>query len=561
MEWWKKSCIYQIYPKSFQDSNGDGIGDIKGIQARLPYLKTLGVDILWITPMYSSPQKDNGYDIANYYEIDPMFGTMEDFDNLLTEAHNLGLKIMMDIVVNHTSTKHVWFQDVVKYKDKSKYKDFYILKEGNNDQTPNNWESMFGGSAWEPLYDNVYYLHAFDNSQADLNWECEELRKEIHQMMHFWLKKGVDGFRLDVINLISKQQDFLNDEISSPKGKRYYANGPRMHEFLKEMQREVFSKYPCVTVGEMMSMTPQIAVDYTHPKHKEVDMIFSFQHLKVDYAHGDRWTRKKPDIKEMIAILNKWQLEVNEGGGWNSLVWSNHDQPRVVSRFGHEGKYRIQSAKMLATAMHCLKGTPYIYQGEEIGMLNAEFSQIDKYKDIETLHIYEERLRQGKEECEVMEGIAYQSRDNARTPLQWNKEAHNGFTTGIPWISCGKHQDICVQTALKNPKDVFYHYQKLINLRKESDILAEGTYSYLPSNNDVVWAYMREYQGEKWVIVSNFSEMKQTCNLQFTNDEKVAEIILSNYEDSDVLLYNKELRPYESIVYRMVERDLSKVMD
>lgn len=551
MEWWKKSCIYQIYPKSFQDSDHDGVGDIKGIQKRLPYLKKLGVDILWITPMYSSPQNDNGYDIANYYEIDSMFGNMEDFHELVAEAHAMGLKIMMDIVVNHTSTQHAWFQDIVLHKEKSKYKDYYILRNANKQQTPNNWESMFGGSAWEPIYDTTYYLHLFDVSQADLNWECEALRNEIYEMMHFWLKKGVDGFRLDVINLISKHQDFKDDDTSSPKGKCYYANGPRMHEFLKEMNQKVFSHYPCVSVGEMMSMTPQKAIDYTHPQHHEVDMIFSFQHLKVDYDKGDRWTRKEADSKEMISILHRWQMEINEGNGWNSLVWSNHDQPRVVSRFGSEGEYRVKSAKMLATAMHCLKGTPYIYQGEEIGMLNAGFRDIAQYKDVETLHIYHERIQQGVSHDKVMEGIMYQSRDNARTPMQWNQDAYNGFSDVKPWIACGKRSDICVEDALIDHQDIFYHYQSLISLRKQYDVLVEGSYQMIPCNNDMVWAYVREYKKEKWFIINNFSECSQVCQFDFKQPTKVNEILLQNYEDSDKSIDHKTLRPYESIIYRI----------
>lgn len=551
MEWWKQSCIYQIYPKSFQDSNGDGIGDINGIRTRLPYLKKLGVEILWITPMYVSPQKDNGYDIANYYEIDPMFGTMHDFDCLVEEAHKLGLNIMMDVVVNHTSTSHAWFQDVITNKQNSKYKDYYILKEGKHGNEPNNWESMFGGSAWELLYDNMYYLHLFDVSQADLNWECDALRKEIYQMMHFWLKKGVDGFRLDVINLISKQQHFLDDEESSPKGKRYYVNGPRMHEFLHTMNKEIFSNYHCVSVGEMMSMTPTKAIEYTHPSRQEVDMIFSFQHLKVDYANQDRWTRQEPNIKEMIAILNKWQLELNAGEAWNSLVWSNHDQPRVLSRFGSETVYHKESAKMLATAMHLLKGTPYIYQGEEIGMMNAGFSDIDAYQDVETLNIYRTRIVEGRSHEEVMEGIMYQSRDNARTPMQWDTKEYNGFSHAKPWIACGQRTDICVQQALEDKDSIFYHYQKLIALRKEYDVVKVGDYAYVSTNNDVVWCYTRTLQDEEWLVVNNFSALPQTLTVDIEKDKKVVGILLSNYEDSDYELHDKHLRPYESIVYKI----------
>lgn len=558
MEWWKTATIYQVYPKSFQDSNNDGIGDINGIRKRLPYLKKLGAQIIWITPMYCSPQKDNGYDISNYYEIDPIFGTMEDFDHMLEEAHQLGLKMMMDIVVNHTSTQHAWFQDVLVNKQNSPYYDYYIMKQGQGKQRPNNWESMFGGSAWEPLDSDIYYLHLFDVSQADLNWECEAMRKEIYKMMHFWLKKGVDGFRLDVINLISKQQDFLDDDTSSPKGKCYYANGPRIHEFLKEMNQEVFSHYSCVSVGEMMSMTPQRAIDYTHPSSQEINMIFSFQHLKVDYDQGDRWSRKEADIKEMISILDVWQKEVNEGEGWNSLVWSNHDQPRVLSRFGDEKQYRQESAKMVATAMHLLKGTPYVYQGEEIGMLNAGFDTIEDFQDVETLRIYEERMKARNEEIKVMEGITYQSRDNARTPMQWEDSLNSGFTKGTPWMKMGKHTHIHVEKALANKQDIFYHYQTLIRLRKEEAVLVDGDYQRILVDNDKVWSYVRANKDEQWLVINNFSNQVEKILLSLDKEYKVKEIILSNYEDSASDLSTQNLRPYESIVYRLTKRSLSK---
>ncbi|MGX8852871.1 alpha,alpha-phosphotrehalase [Amedibacillus sp. YH-ame10] len=551
MEWWKQACIYQIYPKSFQDSNNDGIGDINGIRKRLPYLKKLGVEILWLTPMYSSPQKDNGYDIADYYAIDPLFGTMNDFDQLLEESHCLGIKIMMDIVVNHTSIEHAWFQDILKNKEKSPYYEYYIIRSAKQGRSPNNWESMFGGSAWEPLDEERYYLHLFDVTQADLNWECEALRNEIYQMMHFWLKKGVDGFRLDVINLISKQQDFLDDEESSPKGKCYYANGPRMHEFLKEMNEEVFSHYPCVSVGEMMSMDPEKAIDYTKPEHKEVNMIFSFQHLKVDYRNKDRWTRTTPDIKEMITILDTWQREVNAGDGWNSLVWSNHDQPRVVSRFGNEEKYHKESAKMLATSMHMLKGTPYIYQGEEIGMLNAGFEDIDSYHDVETLNVYKERIQKGIDEKTIMDGIMYQSRDNARTPMIWDTTEGYGFSKSMPWLGYGKHTEINVERNIDDDDSIFYHYQKLIQLRKEEDILANGEYQRIDVGDDEVWGYIRTYQQERWLILNNFKEEEKLCHIDLPEGTNIKEIIISNYRDSDCTLKDKVLRPYESIVYRL----------
>lgn len=551
MEWWKNACVYQVYPKSFQDSNDDGIGDINGIHMRLPYLKKLGAKIIWITPMYTSPQNDNGYDIADYYNIDRLFGTMEDFDLMLEEAHLLGLKIMMDIVVNHTSTQHAWFQDILINKEKSSYYDYYIIKPGKNGNPPNNWESMFGGIGWEPLFDDYYYLHVFDKTQADLNWESESLRQDIYKMMHFWLKKGVDGFRLDVINLISKQQDFQDDSMSSPKGKRFYANGPRMHEFLKEMHEQVFKHYPCVSVGEMMSMDPQKAIDYTHPNNNEVDMIFSFQHLKVDYKDGDRWTKGQPNIKEMINILDHWQKSVNDGGGWNSLVWINHDQPRVVSRFGNEHKYHKVSAKMLATAMHLLKGTPYIYQGEEIGMLNAGFKSIDSYKDVESINIYQKRLDAGEEVSKIMEGIAYQSRDNGRTPMQWTDELGSGFSNKKPWLAIGERKDITVKDALIDEDSIFYHYQKLIQLRENNEILVYGDYNRLLVDHDYIWCYTRAYNGELWYVMNYFKDETITCDLPLPKGSTIEKIILSNYEDSDVTVIRKRIRPFESIVYKL----------
>lgn len=551
MNWWKQAVIYQIYPKSFQDSNHDGWGDIQGIITRLPYLHTLGVTMLWITPMYVSPQHDHGYDIADYLAIDSRYGTMEDFEALIEKAHALKIKIMMDIVVNHTSTDHRWFQHAKQHRN-SPYRDYYIIRKSEDGTPPNNWESMFQGSAWEPFDHNEWYLHLFDVTQADLNWECDALRQDLYQMMNTWMKKGVDGLRLDVINLISKDPTYPNDTVAlSNKGKQYYANGPKMHTYLKEMHQEVFGNYNCVTVGEMMSMTPQLACSYTHPDHQEVDMIFSFQHLKVDYEQGDRWTRKSADIQEMKQILSRWQVELEEGNGWNSLVWSNHDQPRVLSRFGDEGRYHKQSAKMLATALHMLKGTPYIYQGEEIGMLNAGFTTIEEYQDVESINVYKERVAKGIHPKQVMEGIMFQSRDNARTPIQWDHTSNGGFSDTKPWMPMGKRKDITVADALQDPDSIFYHYQHLINIRKEEEFLALATYQLLDDVHPYLWTYTRTYQDEAWLVINNFSDQDIVYECTLEGTFKTKEIIISNYPDSSINWKQMQLRPYESVVYRL----------
>ena len=442
--WWKRSVIYQIYPKSFNDSDGDGLGDIEGIIQRLDYLKKLGVDVIWLTPMYVSPQKDNGYDISDYYDIDPAYGTMEIFERLLSEAHRHGLKIIMDIVVNHSSTETDWFKRSASSKN-SPYRDYYIWKEGTDGGPPNNWQSKFGGSAWE--YDSQtreYYLHLFDVTQADFNWENPELRNDIYKMMRFWLEKGVDGFRLDVINLISKDQRFPNDTLESATadGRRFYTDGPRIHEFLKEMNREVFAaKEDLITVGEMSSTTIENCVLYTKPEEKELNMTFSFHHLKVDYPEGKKWAVADFDFITLKKILSDWQYGMQKEGGWNALFWCNHDQPRVVSRFGNDDVYHKESAKMLATALHFLQGTPYIYQGEEIGMTNPKFEEIDKYRDVESINAYENLKEKGMSEQGIMEVLKQKSRDNARTPMQWNAHENSGFSTGTPWIPLSQNYD------------------------------------------------------------------------------------------------------------------------
>jgi trehalose-6-phosphate hydrolase len=557
--WWKKAVVYQIYPKSFNDTTGNGVGDLRGITEKLDYLKELGVDVIWLTPIYKSPQRDNGYDISDYYAIHEEYGTMEDFDELLDEAHKRGIKIIMDIVVNHTSTDHEWFQQAKSSKD-NPYRDFYIWKDPKEDGSePTNWQSKFGGSSWE--YDEKtgqYYLHLFDVTQADLNWENEEVRKKVYEMMHFWLQKGVDGFRLDVINLISKDQRFLDDDGSVPPGdgRKFYTDGPRVHEFMHEMNQEVFSKYDMMTVGEMSSTTIDHCIKYTNPERQELNMTFNFHHLKVDYPNGDKWTVADFDFLKLKDILATWQVEMDKGGGWNALFWCNHDQPRIVSRYGDDEKYHKESAKMLATTIHMMKGTPYIYQGEEIGMTNPKFTSIDEYRDVESHNMYKILREQGKSEEEVLAILQQKSRDNSRTPVQWNSSKHGGFTTGTPWIDVAKnYQTINVEEALKDRDSVFYHYQKLIQLRKTYDIITDGTFELILKDHPDIFAYFRHGDNEKLLVVNNFYG-KETV-FELPNDYDVsdyqAEILLSNYKDSSLDFKRVNLRPYESIIYRLTK--------
>ncbi|WCK55253.1 alpha,alpha-phosphotrehalase [Aneurinibacillus sp. Ricciae_BoGa-3] len=557
--WWKKSVVYQIYPKSFKDTTGDGVGDLQGIIEKLDYLKELGVDVIWITPIYRSPQKDNGYDISDYYTIYEKYGSMEDFERLLAEGHKRGIRIIMDIVVNHTSTEHEWFRKARESED-SPYRDFYIWKEGKDGQEPTNWQSKFGGPAWE--FDEKtgkYYLHLFDVTQADLNWENEDLRQELYNMMHFWFKKGVDGFRLDVINLISKDQRFPDDDGSIPPGdgRRFYTDGPRVHEFIREMNEEVFSKYESMTVGEMSSTTLENCIQYTNPESKELSMTFNFHHLKVDYPNGEKWALAEFDFLALKRILSTWQTGMHQGNGWNALFWCNHDQPRVVTRYGNDGEFRVQSAKMLATVIHMMQGTPYIYQGEEIGMTDPKFDRIEQYRDVETLNMYRLKQEHGMSPEEVMEVIKRRSRDNSRTPMQWNDGPQAGFTGGTPWIGIpANYESINVESALADPDSILYHYKKLISLRKELDIVTWGDYQLLAEEDPRIFAYTRNYNGETLLVVNNFYGKDATFNPQaeLAEDERKCEILLSNYADSPMLSTGVDLRPYESVVYYLSAR-------
>ncbi|MGD6964175.1 alpha,alpha-phosphotrehalase [Fictibacillus phosphorivorans] len=555
--WWKRSVVYQIYPKSFNDTTGNGTGDIDGIIEKLDYLKKLGVDVLWLTPIYDSPQRDNGYDIRDYYKIFEDYGTMEDFDRLLQEAHQRDLKIIMDIVVNHTSTEHEWFQQSRSSKD-NPYRDFYIWKDSVEGGEPSNWISKFGGSAWKLDEETgQYYLHLFDVTQADLNWENNEVRQRVYEMMNYWFEKGVDGFRLDVINLISKNQDFPNDDgsIAPGDGRKFYTDGPRVHEYMQEMNKEVFSKYDVLTVGEMSSTTIDNCIKYTNPDRNELSMTFNFHHLKVDYPNGEKWSIADFDFLKLKEILSTWQVEMHKGGGWNALFWCNHDQPRIVSRYGDDGEYRVQSAKMLATAIHMMQGTPYIYQGEEFGMTNPKFTKIDQYRDVESLNMFNFLKEEGNSEEEVLEILKHKSRDNSRTPVQWNDSENAGFTTGEPWIPvASNYNEINAEAAVNDENSIFYHYQKLNHLRKELDIVTYGDYELILENHPDIFAYVRNTEnGEKLLVVNNFYRKSTDFELPKSIDLTglSAEVLISNYEGTPTDLSSFSLRPYESIVFHL----------
>ena len=556
-KWWHKSVVYQIYPKSFNDTTGSGEGDIRGIIEKLDYLKELGVEVIWITPMYKSPQNDNGYDISDYYNIDPNYGTMADFEEMLSEAHKRGLKIVMDIVVNHSSTENEWFKK--SEVGDTEYKDFYIWKDAVDGKEPTNWQSKFGGNAWQYSEKRgQYYLHLFDVTQADLNWENENVRKKVYEMIRFWLNKGVDGFRLDVINLISKDQRFPNDDGSDtrfvPDGRRFYTDGPRIHEFLKEMNREAFGGGELITVGEMSSTSLDNCIRYSNPDEKELSMAFSFHHLKVDYPNGEKWAKAPFDFVELKRIFSKWQIGMYEGNGWNATFWNNHDQPRALSRFGNDKEYHRESAKMLATVLHGLQGTPYIYQGEEFGMTNPYFDNISKYRDVESTNNYKILLDKGYSEKEAIEILMQKSRDNSRTPVQWNDSENAGFTTGTPWIGVPEnYKKINAEVALKDKNSIFYHYKKLIDLRRNEELMITGRYEDIDLENESVYAYKRVGENGELVVISNFYEPEVEFELEgngVTGLEN-AQVLLSNYEIAPEIRDGKIiLKPYESIIFK-----------
>ncbi len=548
-EWWKKSVVYQIYPKSFYDTTGNGMGDIQGIIQKLDYLNNLGVDVIWLTPIYASPQKDNGYDISDYYQVNPDYGTMEEMEELLEEAHSRKMKVVMDLVVNHTSTEHEWFQ--ASRNPDSPYRDYYIWRDGSEEGPPNNWESKFGGSAW--AFDEKsgqYYLHLFDKTQADLNWENPDVRKDLYEMMHFWLKKGIDGFRLDVINLISKNQDFPNDYEGD--GRRFYTDGPRIHEFLKEMNEKVFSHYDLLTVGEMSSTTIEHCIQYSHPDSNELAMTFNFHHLKADYPNGEKWVAASFDFIWLKETMAKWQTEMDKGGGWNALFWCNHDQPRVVSRYGNDQEYRVKSAKMLANVIHFMKGTPYVYQGEEIGMTNPHFEQIEQYRDVESLNMYLILKERGLPEKEIMAILKQKSRDNSRTPVQWENAPNAGFTHGTPWIETAPNfPEINAQAVQQDKESVFYHYKKLIALRKHEVVMQEGSCRFLLMEHPQLFVYVREYAGEIWLVINNFFNETVSFSVPEEFRSMKSEKLLSNEKTAPEQLTDWSLTPYESTVYRL----------
>ncbi|WP_429153867.1 alpha,alpha-phosphotrehalase [Aeromonas veronii] len=547
--WWQSAVIYQIYPKSFQDSAARGSGDLKGIMARLDYLKTLGVDALWLTPVYVSPQVDNGYDIADYLAIDPAYGTMADFEALLAAAHARDIRIVMDIVVNHTSTEHAWFKSALGDKN-SPYRDYYIWRDPVDGGVPNNWQSKFGGSAWElDSATGQYYLHLFAREQADLNWENPAVRAEVKKIIHFWANKGVDGFRLDVINLISKDQTFPNDEIGD--GRRFYTDGPRIHEFLQDVSRDVFAPVGAMTVGEMSSTSLEHCQRYGALDGSELSMVFNFHHLKVDYPNGDKWTKAPFDFLELKRIFNHWQSGMH-GKGWSALFWCNHDQPRIVSRFGDEGEHRVVAAKMLASTLHGLQGTPYIYQGEEIGMTNPGYQRINDYQDVESRNIFAIKQAEGMGEAEILAILGAKSRDNSRTPMQWSAAANAGFTSGMPWLKpAANYPEINAEAALADQNSVFWHYRDLIALRKAHPIFTQGDYQELLTGHPQIWAYARRANGQTLLVVSNFYGEPVEFALPAELQSGQGRLLLGNYPDSPAQPQSGMLRPYESLIWLM----------
>ena len=549
-KWWKESVVYQIYPKSFKDSNGDGVGDIRGIIQKLDYLKELGVNVLWISPMLESPQDDNGYDISDYRRIYKEYGTMDDYEELLSEAHKRDIRILMDLVVNHTSDEHNRFIESRKSKD-NPYRDYYIWKDPVNGKEPNNWGGVFGGPAWE--YDpqtQMYYMHLFSKKQPDLNWENEKVRQEVYDMMKFWCEKGIDGFRMDVISMISKDQKFpdgeMNNGLYGDFGP-YCVHGPRIHEFLQEMNREVLSKYDIMTVGETAGVTIEEAQKYAGDDRNELNMVFQFEHVENGNGDYGKWTTEKYDFKEFKRIIIKWQEEL-QGKAWNSLFLGNHDQPRSVSRFGNDNPaYRETSAKMLATCLHMMQGTPYVYQGEELGMTNIYFDKLEDYRDIESINYFEEFTESGIMTPEyMMKCLMLRSRDNARTPMQWSDSKQAGFTDGEPWIKVNpNYKEINAAQQLEDPNSIFHYYQKLIRLRKEKDIIVYGGFEPLYRDDEQIFAYTRKQDQEKLLTVCNFSD--QNAEVEVPEEFKDAECLITNL-GRKVFEAKTVLKPYEAFV-------------
>ena len=546
--WWKECVVYQIYPRSFCDSNGDGIGDIKGITSKLDYLKELGIDVIWLSPVYRSPNDDNGYDISDYQEIMEEFGTMEDFDEMLAAAHERGIRIVMDLVVNHTSDEHAWFVESRKSVD-NPYRDYYIWRQGKDGGAPNNWGSCFSGPAWE--YDaatDMYYLHLFSKKQPDLNWDNPVVRDEVFRMMNWWIDKGVDGFRMDVISLISKPAQFTDGVpgINGYAGFNEAANGPHVHEYLQEMREKVLNRADTITVGECSGVTLEEAKKYANSDESELNMVFQFEHMDVDADEKGKWSDRKMDLRDLKEVMSRWQKGL-EDVAWNSLFWENHDQPRSVSRFGDDGEYREVSAKMLATCLYMMQGTPYIYQGQELGMTNVPFKSIDDFRDLESINAYHELTESGvftKEE--MLRYLRYKSRDNARTPFQWSAEENAGFTAGTPWIMVNpNYREINAEEQVNRETSVFHYFRKLIRLRKENEVIVYGTYDLLWPESKELYAYTRTLGEEKLLVACSFADHE--TDFPVPEEFASATCLISNYEDG---LKDGKLRAYEAVVLR-----------
>lgn len=536
VEWWKKAVIYQIYPKSFQDSNGDGIGDLQGIIGRLDYLGKLGIDAIWLSPVCKSPQDDNGYDISDYQDIDSMFGTLADMDELILEAKKHNIRIILDLVLNHSSDEHFWFKEAKKSKE-NPYHDYYVWRDGEEGQLPNEMKATFGGSCWEWVPEvSQYYFHQFSVKQPDLNWENPKLRQEIYDMINWWIDKGVGGFRLDVIDQIAKEPDL-----------KVTANGPRLHEFIRELSRNTFQRADLITVGEAWGADTEKAKLYSNPDRSEFSMVFQFEHISLDQIPGkEKWDIIPLNLVELKKVMSVWQQELYQCG-WNSLFWNNHDLPRIVSRWGNDKKYRQESAKMLAIILHGMQGTPYIYQGEELGMTNVDF-KISDYRDIETLNMYHERKSQGYKEQDILDSLHARSRDNARTPMQWDDTKNAGFSAGIPWLSVNPNYiHINVKAELENPDSVFYIYQKLISLRKTYDVFYDGKFSLLYPEDEDLFVYMRENKREKLFVIANFHD--KIRKMPAIESIESGKLLCSSYVEDNIKLDEKILRPYEARMY------------
>lgn len=560
-KWWKESVVYQVYPRSFKDSNGDGIGDLQGVISKLDYLKDLGIDVIWLSPVYKSPNDDNGYDISDYQDIMDEFGTMEDWDQLINEMHKRDLKLVMDLVVNHTSDEHPWFIESRQSQD-NPYRDYYIWRKGKDGKEPNNWVSFFSGSAWE--YDkqsDEYFLHLFSRRQPDLNWENPKLRQEIYKMMTWWLERGVDGFRMDVINVMSKAEGLPDAPVTTDSkyqwGGEYFINGPRIMDYLTEMKEEVFNKYDIMTVGETQSVTTADGIRYTNETTGVMNMLFQFEHMGIDKSpkggNLGKWIINRDwKLTDFKKIMSRWQNDLH-GHGWNALYLENHDQPRSVSRFGNAEKYHKESAKMLATWLHMMEGTPFVYQGQEIGMTNVSFDSIDHYKDVEIINFYNDQINGSHfTEEEIMDAIHYRGRDNARTPMQWDSSRNAGFTSGTPWIEVNpNYKDINVENAIVDPDSVFNYYKKLIQLRKEHEIIVYGSYDLILEDDEQVYAYTRTLGDEMLLVITNFTSDNPTIKLPDSISFTSAKLLISNYPCESEDITSIELRPYEARVYKL----------